>query len=327
MPAMRRPTQTQLAGPARGRSLPAMQTQHGGADTTPFSVAGRKRARSDSSDDPRPRAWRRAFKHLLLEHAADVGSVNNNILLAAACAVIRLKLSVDYGVQNMGSILQSEHCNTVAMVLEEIRQESSKATRYACLCNLRHRCSLPAPADSIYRADTYAGSTMRTSLSCWKGNLCRAHAEITCRARRSAPGQGRRRRPRSSRARPSRARGPRSRHRPGDDGQRSELQRLWRAARTAAIVRGRWTDGADGLREQRKPAAKQFHFRCHRFGFLRRGLFPACWQTTPRQQTPFLLLSLNRCCFVCFVLGSGFATQLSVRIEESRAAAGHRSGG
>ena len=166
-----------------------MQTQHGGADTTLFSVAGRKRTRSDSSDDPRPRAWRRAFKHLLLEHAADVGSVNNNILLAAACAVIRLKLSVDYGVQNMGSILQSEHCNTVAMVLEEIRQESSKATRYACLCNLRHRCSLPAPADSIYRADTYAGSTMRTSLSCWKGNLCRAHAEITCRARRSAPGQ------------------------------------------------------------------------------------------------------------------------------------------
>jgi hypothetical protein len=53
-------------------------------------------------------------------------------------------------------------------------------------------------------------------------------------------------------------------------------------------------------------------------------LFPACWQTTPRQQTPFLLLSLNRCCFVCFVLGSGFATQLSVRIEESRAAAGHQ---
>ena len=104
--------------------------------------------------------------------------------------------------------------------------------------------------------------------------------------------KGRRRRPRSSRARPSRARGPRSRHRPGDDGQRSELQRLWRAARTAAIVRGRWTDGADGLREQRKPAAKQFHFRCHRFGFLRRGLFPACWQTTPRRRTPFLLLSL-----------------------------------
>jgi hypothetical protein len=26
---------------------------------------------------------------------------------------------------------------------------------------------------------------------------------------------------------------------------------------------------------------------------LRRGLFPACWQTTPRQQTPFLLLSLK----------------------------------
>ena len=126
---MRRPTQTQLAGPARGRSLPAMQTQHGGADTTLFSVAGRKRTRSDSSDDPRPRAWRRAFKHLLLEHAADVGSVNNNILLAAACAVIRLKLIVDYGVQNLGSVLESEHCNTVAMVLEDIRQESTFATR------------------------------------------------------------------------------------------------------------------------------------------------------------------------------------------------------